>query len=133
VTIKNILNNNKIIAVVGFSDNPQRPSNRIARYLKGNGYKVFGVNPRLAGKTVDEIKCYAALRDLPEKADIVNVFRRSDFVADLINEIAELDYKPKVIWTQIGVIDGDSKSKAVKMGYEYVENKCIMVEHQNII
>jgi len=132
MSIKNILTNNKIIAVVGFSDNQHRPSNRIARYMQGNGYKVFGVNPRLGGKTVDEIKCFATLKDLPEKVDVINVFRRSEYVEGLINEISELDYKPKVIWTQIGVIDGDSKNKAVKMGCEYVENKCIMVEHMNI-
>jgi len=132
MTIKNILTNKKIIAVVGFSDNLHRPSNRIARYMQGNGFKVFGINPRLEGKTVDEIKCYAALKDVPERFDIVNVFRRSEFVADLIKEIAALDYKPKVIWTQIGVIDNDSKISALKMGYEYVENKCIMVEHMRI-
>jgi len=133
MSLKNILNNNKTIAVVGFSDNPQRPSNRIGRYLHANGYKVYGVNPRLAGKTVNDIRCYGTLKDLPEKIDIVNVFRRSEFVADVINEVTELNYDPKVIWTQIGVIDVDSKNKAVKLGYEYVENKCIMVEHQNIV
>lgn len=132
MTIKNILDNFKVIAVVGFSDNHLRPSNRIARYLAGNNYKVFGVNPRLGGKTIDEIKCYSALKYINEEIEIVNVFRRSEFIADLFNEIIELKYKPQVIWTQIGVIDGEVKGRALKDGYEYVENKCIMVEHQNI-
>lgn len=130
--ITEILTANKVVAVVGFSDNRERPSNRVARYLHGNDFTVYGVNPRFDGKEIDEIVCQAALKNLPEQADIINIFRRSEFVFDLVNEILELNYKPKVIWTQIGVISSEAKELAESNGILYVENKCIMVEHNKI-
>lgn len=131
-TIKEILYSNKIIAVVGYSDNHLRPSNRIGRYLLGNGFKVFGINPKLHNRVIDEINCYAFLKDLPQQIDIVNIFRRSEFVQDLIEEILELNFKPKVIWTQIGVISNEAKEIALANDIIYVENKCIMIEHAKI-
>ncbi len=130
--VKEILTSNKVVAVVGFSDNRERPSNRVARYLHGNDFTVYGVNPRFDGKEIDEIVCHTALKNLPEHADIINIFRRSEFVFDLVNEILELDYKPNVIWTQIGVISSEAKELAESRGIVYVENKCIMVEHNKI-
>ncbi|MDQ3019172.1 MAG: CoA-binding protein [Bacteroidota bacterium] len=130
--IKDILSSGKSIAIVGFSDNRLRPSNRIGRYLHGNGFKIFGVNPKLDKKEIDEITCYASLKDLPENIDIVNIFRRSEFVEDLMKEILALDYKPEMIWTQIGVISMEAKELALANDIIYVENKCIMVEHAKI-
>ncbi len=130
--IEEILKNNKIISIIGFSDNHIRPSNRIGRYLLRNGYKVYGVNPKLNGKMVNEINCYASLKDVPEKTDIVNIFRRSEYVYDIVKEILELSQMPKVIWTQIGVISQESSELAVSNGLIYIENRCIMVEHANI-
>jgi predicted CoA-binding protein len=130
--IKGILTSNKIIAVIGFSDKRERPSNRIARYLHGNGYKVFGVNPRFNNIEIDEIQSYQSLGDIPQNADIINIFRRSEFVSDLMNEILELEHKPKVVWTQIGVISSEAKELAVKNNIIFIENKCIMVEHNKI-
>ncbi len=132
MTFTEFLNSNKIIAVVGFSDNHLRPSNRIARYLKGNGYKVYGVNPKFDNEQVDEISCYSKLKEIPENADIINIFRRSEFVEDLMKEILALNYKPNVIWTQIGVISSEAKKLAESNGIKYIENKCIMVEHAKI-
>lgn len=132
MTIEKILNSNETIAVVGYSDNRSRPSNRVGRYLLGNGYKIFGVNPKLQNKEIDEIKCYPFLKDLPEQVDIINIFRRSEFLEDLMKEILELDYKPKVIWAQIGVISNEAKELALANEIIYIENKCIMVEHAKI-
>lgn len=131
--IKDVLASNKIIAVIGLSDNPSRPSNRVARYLYGNGYKVYGVNPKLAGKCVNEIKCFASLKDLPENVHIVNVFRRSEFLLELMKDITELNYKPSVVWTQIGVIDSEANKLAGEKGIVYIESKCIMTEHQKLL
>ena len=127
-----IFDSNNVVAIVGFSDNHSRASNRIGRYMKGNGFTVYGVNPRLAGKEVDEINCFATVKDLPEKADIINVFRRSEFLPDLMEQILELDYKPNLIWAQIGVISNESAKLAESNAIDYIENKCIMVEHSNI-
>ncbi|HMQ67845.1 MAG TPA: CoA-binding protein [Ignavibacteria bacterium] len=131
-SLEEIFESNKVIAIVGFSDNHTRASNRIGRYLKGNGFTVYGINPRLAGKEVDDIICYAKIKDLPEKADIINVFRRSEFVPELMKEILDLDYKPNLIWSQIGVISRESSELAENNQIDYIENKCIMVEHSGI-
>ena len=130
--IKEILSSYKSIAIVGFSQNRTRPSNRIGRYMKGNGYKVYGVNPGLDKMEIDEISCYAKLADIPEQIQIINVFRRSEFMFDLMKEILQLDYKPAVVWTQIGVISSEAKEIAALKGIIYIENKCIMIEHNKL-
>ncbi|HMS33839.1 MAG TPA: CoA-binding protein [Ignavibacteria bacterium] len=130
--IPDILNNSRTIAIVGFSANHTRPSNRIGRYMRGNGFIVYGVNPGLDKTEVDEIRCFAKLSDLPEQPDIINIFRRSEFVFDIIQEIIEMNYIPKAVWTQIGVISSEAKEAALSNGIVYIENKCIMVEHNNL-
>ena len=130
--IKEILSSYNSIAIVGFSKNRSRPSNRIGRYMRGNGYKIYGVNPGLDKMEIDEINCFAKLTDIPVQVQIINVFRRSEFMFDLMKEITQLDYKPEVVWTQIGVISSEAKELAASKGIIYIENKCIMVEHNNL-
>lgn len=132
MSIEEILIKFKSIAIVGFSDNHDRPSNRIGRYLRGNEFIVYGVNPRLANKEVDEINCYGSMKELPEAVEIINVFRRSEFVHDLMKEVLTLKFKPKVFWTQVGVVSMEAKVIAGTNNIEYIENKCIMVEHNKI-
>lgn len=128
-----ILNNNKVVAVLGYSKNPSRASNRIGRYLLANGYIVYGVNPNLNGETIDGIKCFNSLADVPEEIDIVNVFRRSEHLQNIVNEILQLKNKPKVIWAQIGVLDSNAEEMALANDIQYIENKCIMIEHLNLL
>ena len=130
MTTDEILNKYKKIAVLGFSQNPMRPSNHITIYLQKVGYTVYGVNPGLAGREVDGIKCYASLTEIPDEIEIVNVFRNSRYLPEIIDEILDLAYKPKVIWTQLDVVDAGSKERAIAEGIEYVEDKCIYVEHK---
>ncbi|MBV6479101.1 MAG: putative protein YccU [Ignavibacteria bacterium] len=131
--IREIFQKHKSIAVVGFSDNRSRPSNRIGRYLQGNGYHIFGINPRLNKLIVDDIPCFDSILSIPIEVRIINVFRRSEFLFDLIKEILLLKCKPSVIWTQVGVVDNDAKLLAESNGLIYIENKCIMTEHQKYI
>jgi len=130
MTIDEILNKYNKIAVLGFSQNPVRPSNHITIYLQKSGYTVYGVNPGLAGKEVDGIKCYASLTEIPDEIEIVNVFRNARYLPEIIDEVLALPYKPKVIWTQLEVVDAESKKRAIKEGIEYVEDRCIYVEHK---
>lgn len=127
-----VLTENNVVAVLGFSANHTRPSNRIGRYLMGNEFKVYGVNPLLKGKIVDEITCVGTLAELPPGVEIINVFRRSEFLTDHMKEILELDFKPKVVWTQIGVISSEAMQLAERNNIVYIENHCIMVEHSKI-
>ncbi len=128
--IPDILNRFKKIAVLGFSDKLYRDSNRIAIYLKEHGYTVYGVNPKLAGKTVDGIECYNSLAEISDEVEIVNIFRNPDALPEIVDEILNLKYRPKVIWTQLEVINDEAREKALSAGFEYVENKCIYVEHK---
>lgn len=130
MTTDEILNKYKKIAVLGFSQNPVRPSNHITIYLQKSGYAVYGVNPGLAGREIEGIKCYASLSEVPDEVEIVNIFRNSRYLPEIVDEILSLPDKPKVIWTQLEVIDAGAREKAIKAGIEYVEDKCIYVEHK---
>ena len=127
-----ILQKYKIIAIIGFSDNPARDSNKVGLYALRNGYTVYGVNPKLDGRNIDGIKCYKSINDIPEKVEIVNIFRLSIAVLPIVKEILELNYRPKVIWTQFGIFNEEAKNLALENGFEYVENRCILVEHSKI-
>ena len=106
------LTESKTIAVVGLSPNTERNSNRVARYLKSVGYRIIPVNP-----TVDEVlgeKSYPDLKSIPEPIDMVDVFRRSDLVAPVVDEAIEVG--AKFIWMQDGVVDEESAEKARAAG-----------------
>ncbi len=120
----------KKIAVIGFSPKPYRDSNRIAVYMKNAGYIVYGVNPGHGGEIIDGIECFGKISDIKDNIEIVNIFRNPSALPELIDEIIELPYKPDVIWTQLGVVNKAAKDKAVQNGFEYIEDKCIYVEHK---
>ncbi len=127
---KEILNQYNTIAVVGFSDNQDRDSNRIAVYMKNNGYNVIGINPKLEGKEIDGIKCYSHLRDVPEKINIVNIFRLAIAVPGIVEETLKLNPRPEVIWTQLGIFHEEAKKLAENSGIIFVENRCLYIEHK---
>ncbi|MBN1634715.1 MAG: CoA-binding protein [Ignavibacteria bacterium] len=131
--IIDILNNYRKIAAVGFSDNPFRYSNEVAMYIKKQGYEVYGVNPNLGGKTIGGIKCFSSLNKIDFKINIVNVFRKSEFVIDAVNDAAEMRFKPDVIWVQDGIFSAEGRQKAEDSGIYYLENKCILNEHRKLI
>jgi len=132
LTITDIFNNNKIVAIIGLSNKPLRPSNRIGRYLLQNNFKVYGVNPNLGGQEIDGIKCFNSLSEVPEKIEIINIFRKPEHLVQVMEDILKLDEKPNIIWAQIGVINPVSKKMAEENQIEYIENKCIMVEHDKL-
>ncbi len=127
---KEILQKYKIIAVVGFSDNPDRDSYGISDFMNKNGYSVIGVNPRLDGRTVNGIACYSALKDIPGKVDIVNIFRKPEAVKGIVEETLRLRERPAVVWAQLGITNEEAKKLAEENGIIYIEDKCIYVEHK---
>ncbi|MFA5404718.1 MAG: CoA-binding protein, partial [Ignavibacteria bacterium] len=120
------------IAVIGFSDNPSRDSNKIAFYMLSKGYTVYGVNPKLEGQNINGIQCFKSIKDIPEQIEIVDIFRISIAVLPIVQEILKLNYRPKVIWTQFGIINADAKMLAIENGFEYIEDKCIFIEHSKL-
>jgi uncharacterized protein len=128
--LRAILTRYRRIAVVGLSANPMRPSNSVARFLIANGYDVTGVNPNLAGKTVLGRPVYASLAELPEPPEIVDVFRRSEYVADVAEQ--SIAVGARVLWTQLGVKDDAAAARARAAGLQVVQNRCTAIEHERL-
>ena len=115
----------KRVAVVGLSSNPSRASYDVARYMQRQGYDIIPVNP-----TETEVlgeRVYASLSDLPEPPEVVDVFRRSEFVAEVVDEAIKVG--AQAIWLQLGVIDEAAARKAREAGLVVVMDRCIKVEH----
>ncbi|HEX2960642.1 MAG TPA: CoA-binding protein [Ignavibacteriales bacterium] len=121
-----ILKESKTIAVVGISNKPGRDSGRIAQYLQQEGYNVVGVNP--IQKVFPGITVYPNLKDVPFKIDIVDVFRRSEAIAEIIPDVLEV--KPRVLWLQLGIRNDEAVAPAIEAGIETIQDKCILVEHR---
>lgn len=126
--LRDVLNNSKVIAVVGHSDRPERISYRIAQFLREVGYTVIPVNPTV--KEIDGQPCYASLQDVPQAVDLVNVFRRSEYLAEIVGETIAID--AKTIWAQSGIYDEASARKALDAGLNVVMDACIMVEYRRL-
>jgi len=122
--ITELLQTAKTIAVVGLSSKTSRPSYGVAEMLQASGYRIVPVNPN-ESEILGE-KCYATLRDIPEKIDIVDVFRRSEFVAELMDDVIRMH--PRAIWMQEGVVDDASAARARQAGIFVVMDLCVAVE-----
>ena len=116
----------KVIAVLGFSTNPSKASNRIARFLIDAGYTVHLVNPNYAGESFLETKIIAKLSQIQEHIDIVDVFIKSESINNLTDEI--IDAKPATVWFQPGISCLESEEKLLNAGIRVISNKCIMQE-----
>jgi uncharacterized protein len=125
--IKSLLQRAHTIAVVGLSERPDRPSHSVARFLQRNGYRILPVNPNLRGPVLGE-QPYAGLRDIQEHVDIVNVFRRSEFVAGVVEDAIAIG--ADAIWTQLDVVDQDAARRAEDAGLEVVMDRCIAVAYR---
>ena len=126
--IKALLSQSKVVAVVGHSDKPHRTSYRIAQYLRDVGYKVYPVNPVV--DRIDGEKSYASLAEVPEPIDIVDVFRRSEHLDQIV--AAAVDVGAKSVWTQLGVVDPTAEARANRDGMPIVIDRCIKVEHHRL-
>ena len=124
--IADLLQRAKTIAVVGLSSNPLRPSHGVTAYMQSHGYRIIPVNPRIE-ESLGE-KAYATLSDVPEKIDIVNIFRRSEFVEVIVDEAIRL--KVPAIWIQEDVIHEKAAEKARQAGIFVVMDRCILKEHR---
>jgi uncharacterized protein len=127
-TIKAVLAAPQTVAVVGCSPDPERDSHRIAKLLKARGHRVIPVNP--GHQTILGETCYASLRDIPEPVDMVDIFRRSEHVASIVDEAIEAG--AKVVWMQLGVIDERAAAKAQSAGLTVVMDRCPAIEYRRL-
>ncbi len=124
--IAELLKRARTIAVVGLSENPLRASYGVSAYMQSEGYRIIPVNPQIAS-CLDE-KAYASLLDIPEKIDIVNIFRRPEFVEEVVDEAIQL--KVPAIWMQEDVVHEKAAEKARKAGIFVVMDRCILQDHR---
>lgn len=119
----------KTIAVVGVASDPSRPSNDVAKYLIDAGYEVYLVNP--AETEIFGMPVYPRLQDVPAEIDIVDVFRRPQFVAGVVADAIEAG--TKAVWTQLEIVDEDAAATARAAGLEVVMDRCTKIEHEKML
>jgi predicted CoA-binding protein len=120
----------KNIAVVGMSKNEEKPGNFVPKYLIEHGYNVIPVNP-----TISEVlgrKSYPTITDIPERVDVVDIFRKSEDVPPVIDDALNRKDDIKVIWMQEGIYNEEAEKKAKENGMDVVYNRCMMAEHRRL-
>ncbi len=125
-TESEILRRYRTIVVVGANSNPSRPSHYVSDYMRSQGYRIIPVNP-----DEDEVfgeRCYPDLASVPEPVEFVNVFRRSEYCADVARDAVAAG--AKAIWLQSGISSREARTVAEEAGIDYIENRCVMVEHR---
>ncbi len=131
-TIFDFLKEAKTIAVVGLSNLEETAAYRVSRIMQDAGYRIIPVNPRSAGETILGETVYASLKDIPLSIDIVNVFRRSEFLPDVAREFIETD--AKIFWAQLGLESQEAEEILRQAGRDQiVMNRCIKIEYQKMI
>lgn len=123
--ITEILRNYRVVAVVGLSGDPNRPSYRVARYLQEQGYRIVPVNPgcqEILGE-----KCYAGLKDIPFPVEIVDIFRQVDAIPGIVADAIAVG--AKVVWMQQGLEEPGAALKAKQAGLRVVMDRCLKIEH----
>jgi uncharacterized protein len=130
---KDILTSVKNIAVYGMSKNVSKAAYTIPMYMKKYGFNIIPINP-----TTDKIagmKCYRRLADVEEHIDMLNIFRPSEMCIDIVKEAIERKYlraDTNILWFQLGISNQEAKELAIREGFNYVEDKCIYVEYNNL-
>ncbi|ABG33044.1 CoA-binding protein [Roseobacter denitrificans] len=131
-SLKRILQQTRTIAVVGVSMNPVRPSYFVARYLNLKGFKVLPVNPRHTGETLFGEVVHETLNSIDRPVDMVDIFRRSEAVLEIVDEALAVLPDLKTIWMQIGVSHEAAAQKAQARGITVVQNRCPKIEYQRL-
>ncbi|QIN78684.1 CoA-binding protein [Rubrobacter marinus] len=128
--IRNLLEGARNVAVVGLSESPYRTSHAIARFLQNAGYRIFPVNPNLKGPVLGE-EPYATVEEIPERVDIVDVFRRSELTPPVARDAAVAG--ARAIWLQLGVYNEEAARYAGEHGLTVVMDRCIKVDHAALL
>jgi predicted CoA-binding protein len=124
--IADLLKRSRTIAVVGLSNSPLRPSHGVSAYMQTHGYRIIPVNPRIHGSLGE--RSYSSLPDVPEKIDIVNIFRRPEYVEEVVDQAIQL--KVPAIWMQESVVNEKAAEKARQAGIFVIMDRCILKEHK---
>ncbi|MEO8668747.1 MAG: CoA-binding protein [Bauldia sp.] len=127
--VRSILTSVKTVAMVGASDNESRPSFFVLKYLINKRYRVFPINPGIAGKMLLGQMVYGSLAEVPVPIDLVDVFRKPEAIPAVVEQALALDPKPKVIWLQLGLRDDAAAARAEAAGVRVIMNRCMKIEY----
>ena|SRR5260221_12937975 len=127
--MQEMLENSKTIAVIGMKNDEFEEAYKIPLYMKEHGYIIFAVNPTRSGKEIWDSVFYEKLSDIKESIDMVNIFRRPEFLVEHAKEILELNPLPKYAWFQLGIYNDEAAKMLEAKGIKVIQNRCIMVEH----
>jgi uncharacterized protein len=128
--IRDVLQRAQTIAVVGLSDRMDRDSNGVARFLQRNGYRIIPVNPNLRGTVLGE-QPYASLRDIREHVDIVDIFRRPEYLPEIVEDAIAIG--ADVVWAQLGISNQAAYLRAKQAGLGVVMDRCTAIEHRRLM
>jgi uncharacterized protein len=130
--LRDLIERAKVIAVVGLSANPDRPSNQVAWYLRHQGYQLYGVSPARAGTEVfDGVPVVASLDEVPGPIDIVDVFRRPEYTPEVARQAVAAG--AAALWLQLGIANPEARQIAETAGLAYVEDRCLKVDHARLL
>jgi predicted CoA-binding protein len=129
--IGRLLRQSRTIAIVGLSPKESRPSNMVGRYLLDAGYTIFPVNP--GQETLLGRQCYPDLSALPEQVDIVDIFRKSEDIPEVVEQILALPQLPRAIWMQQGIVHEEAANRARNRGVMVIMDRCIKIDHRNLL
>jgi uncharacterized protein len=122
----------KTIAVLGMSATPDKPAHYVPEYAMQSGYRVIPVNPLLSGQTLLGETVRATLSEIREPVDIVDIFRRAELLDAHLEDILEMNPRPKLVWLQLGIRNPDFAQKLLEAGIEVVQDRCLMADHRNL-
>ncbi len=130
--ILRFLKKTRSIAVIGLKDNDAEVSYRVASYLKSQGYDIFPVNPGRIGKEALGRKFTSKVNEIDEKIDLVEIFRRPEFLEAHAEEILEMKNKPAFVWFQSGIVNDKAAARLEQSGIEVIQDRCMFIEHKRL-
>ena len=122
----------KTVAVLGAKADSSEPAYYVPAYLHARGYRIRPVNPRFAGRRLHEVETVASLRDLTEPVDVIEIFRRPEYLPGHADEILALSRRPKTVWFQLGIRNDAAAEKLARAGIRVVQDRCMMPEHRRL-
>src|SRR2546425_1128075 len=128
-----ILREAKTVAVLGAKAAPAEPAYYVPAYLRAQGYRIRPVNPKIVGRSVHDATAVARLADLGGSVDVIEIFRRPEYLPDHAREILALDWRPMAVWFQLGIRNDIAAEMLAHVGIRVVQDRCMMPEHKRLV
>ena len=130
--VREILSSSPTVAILGVNDEPEKAAFYVPEYLHDEGYRIIGVNPKLAGKTMFDNPVRTTLAEITEPIDLVDVFRRPEAILAHVEDILAMKPRPKVVWFQLGIRNDEAARVLEAAGITVVQNRCTLADHQRL-